>query len=95
MRLIPTPGYDAAYKRLSYHQKELVDLALELFEEDPFYEKLHNHELLSPMNGKWAFSADKDLRVIYRPLGGWDKPLERIEILTIDVGRHEDVYEPR
>ena len=97
MRIIDSPKYKAAFKRLSTYQQESVRLALELFQEDPNNEHLENHPLEPPMEGQWAISAGTDLRVVYRPQG-WDPEriegieLEDVQIRTEDVGRHDDVY---
>ncbi len=58
---------------------------IKLFEKDPFNPVLRTHKLSGILKGYWAFSVDKDLRVIFKFINS-DK------VLLIDIGTHDEVY---
>jgi addiction module RelE/StbE family toxin len=73
------------YKKLTKFQKQLVEGALELFEENPMHESLRNH----PLKEKWvsykSIAADDDLRLHFRIVN------EDIA-LFVAVGSHDELY---
>ena len=73
------------YKKLSKLQKQLVNEAIELFEEDAMHEALRNHPLKQEWNNYRSITADKDLRLHYRIVN------EDIALFAA-VGRHDDLY---
>ena len=56
-----------------------------MFAQKPYDSRLKNHSLQRRMKGKWAFSVDDDVRIIYQ----WsDKKTARF----LAIGGHEIVY---
>lgn len=87
MRIQYSNEFYRAFRKLSLSEKDAVLETIELFSENPHDPSLHNHALEKPMFGKRAISAGEDLRIIFRER--W----EYIEVIMLDVGSHEDVYE--
>lgn len=65
--------------------QELVDLAVERFVKNPKDTRLEVHPLKRRMKGKWAFSVDEDVRIVFEPLGK-----NTVRFLAIDG--HPEVY---
>ncbi len=57
--------YNKAYKKLSNHQKDLIDGATEIFLIDPHNHTLRTHPLKNELSGYWSFSIDDDLRILF------------------------------
>lgn len=53
---------------------------------DPFAQELRTHKLTGNLSGCWAFSVDKDRRVVFMFLKG------KNSVLLIDIGTNEEVY---
>jgi mRNA-degrading endonuclease YafQ of YafQ-DinJ toxin-antitoxin module len=64
---------------------EEIDNRVDWFKRNPNDTRLRNHELIKRMKGKWAFSIDGDVRIVYR----W-KGKNEVEFLAI--GGHGKVY---
>jgi addiction module RelE/StbE family toxin len=73
------------YKKLTKFQKQLVNGALELFEEDPMHENLRNHPLKKEWKNYRSITADEDLRLHYRLVN------EDVALFTA-VGKHDELY---
>jgi addiction module RelE/StbE family toxin len=58
---------------------------LELFQNNPFDQKLRTHKLSGQLKDLWSFSIQYDLRVVFSFLEG-DRAL------FVDIGTHEEVY---
>jgi addiction module RelE/StbE family toxin len=58
---------------------------LELFQNNPFDQKLRTHKLSGQLKDLWSFSIQYDLRVVFSLLEG-DRAL------FVDIGTHEEVY---
>jgi len=58
---------------------------LEIFQNNPFDQKLRTHKLSGQLKDLWSFSIQYDLRVVFSFLEG-----ERV--LFVDIGSHEEVY---
>jgi len=58
---------------------------IKIFENDPFNPALRTHKLSGILKEYWAFSIDKDLRVIFRFINS-------NTVLFIDIGTHDEVY---
>lgn len=48
---------------------ELVEKKILLFRKNPEDTRLNNHRLTRRMKGKWAFSIDDDIRIVYKWIG--------------------------
>jgi addiction module RelE/StbE family toxin len=84
--------------RTSRFEKELEKLALQysnivnqvedvliLFRNNPEDTRLRNHPLRRRMEGKYAFSIDEDIRVIYE----W---VRKNQVKLLNIGTHKQVY---
>ena len=58
--------------------------ALRRFQANPFDPALRMHKLSGDLEGKWAFSAGYDLRVVCMPEGD--------HAYLLAVGSHDEVY---
>jgi addiction module RelE/StbE family toxin len=83
------PRFKASYKeRVRNHpnlKRKFVD-SLEIFEHDPFDQRLKTHKLTGKLSGAWAYSIDSDCRVVFK-----FKDHNKTALL-IDIGSHEEVY---
>lgn len=75
-----------AFESLSQQHKKQTIVALEKFQEDPFYKSLHNHGLSGFLAGKRAISVNDDMRIIFK------LEKEYLIIMVLDIGTHEKVY---
>ena len=62
----------------------MLRAALRRFAADPHDVLLHTHKLKGELEAYWAFSVDKDLRVLFR----W----EGDEAFLVNLGSHDEVY---
>ena len=72
------------YKRLPKRLQELVEEKGELFRKDPFNPALRTHKLSGKLEGRWAFSVNYSLRVIF-----WFEDPQTA--LFYSIGNH-DIY---
>jgi mRNA-degrading endonuclease YafQ of YafQ-DinJ toxin-antitoxin module len=86
MHLIFNSHFDTKYKLLSRKQQQLVDIAIELFIENPNDPNLAAHPLRDELQWYYAFSADTDIRILYTKKGDY------VSVTMIKVGSHESVY---
>lgn len=64
---------------------ESVRARVKLFRKNPEDTRLDNHPLHKRMKGKWAFSVDEDIRIIYEWVG-------KTTVRFLSIGHHFDVY---
>ena len=64
---------------------ESVRARVKLFRKNPEDTRLDNHPLHKRMKGKWAFSVDEDIRIVYE----W---MSKTTARFVAIGRHETVY---
>ena len=64
---------------------ELVRAHVKLFRKNPEDTRLDNHPLHKRMKGKWAFSVDRDIRIVYEWVG-------KTTVRFVAIGRHQAVY---
>jgi proteic killer suppression protein len=84
--------WDEAFKR-SYKKRIQKDENLRrrfwermgLFLESPFSSQLRTHKLSGKLEGLWAFSVNRDCRVVFEFIG-------EDSVLLVDVGGHDEVY---
>lgn len=86
MIFIESSRFTKDFEQLSASQKESVSYVLELFKEDPYNPRLRNHKLQGILKGHFSLKAGYDLRVICRYENN------KVYVLLVSVGRHEDVY---
>ncbi|OGH62113.1 MAG: hypothetical protein A2848_01395 [Candidatus Magasanikbacteria bacterium RIFCSPHIGHO2_01_FULL_50_8] len=78
--------YLKRFHRLSPFIKRLTERTIQIFKENPFDPRLHNHVLHGSMNGRRAISVTHEVRIIFE-----EKDSHTI-ILFLDIGRHDQVY---
>lgn len=86
MRIIRSPSFKRAYRKLETEQMGRVDSTLRIFAENPIDPRLRNHKLTGTQKGIRSISAGYDLRILYYEKGG-----HTVAIL-IRVGSHDEVY---
>lgn len=64
---------------------EVIDTAIELFQNKPSDTRLNNHPLQKRLKGRWAFHVTDDIRIVYKWTG-------KQSIRLLAIGTHEDVY---
>lgn len=84
MRVRVTKGFGRRAKKLHEPQASMLRAALRRFVVDPGDPLLRTHKLKGELADYWAFSVDRDLRVLFR----WDGDLA----LLISLGSHDEVY---
>lgn len=65
--------------------KLTVDGRTRLFEKNHTDTRLQNHPLHKRLEGKWAFSVNEDIRIVYEWIG-------KTTVRFLAIGRHETVY---
>ena len=58
---------------------------LEIFQDNPFDQRLRTHKLSGRLKDLWSFTMGYDLRVVF-------SFLESDRALFVDIGTHEEVY---
>jgi len=58
---------------------------LEIFQSNPFDQRLRTHKLSGRLKDLWSFSIEYDLRIVFSLLEG-------NRALFVDIGTHEEVY---
>lgn len=65
--------------------KQVIFKKIELFRKNPNDTRLENHELTKRMAGKYAFSIDDDIRIVYEWIG-------KSTVRFLAIGRHSKAY---
>ncbi len=86
MRILYAASFLRAYKKLPRESQGRVDVALDIFQMNPFDPRLRNHKLSGPKRDLRSISAGYDLRILYRESGG------HLIVVIATVGKHDDVY---
>jgi mRNA interferase YafQ len=71
-------------RKLPEPQASMLRAALRRFAADPKDPLLRTHKLKGDLDAYWAFSVDRDLRVLFR----WDGD----EAFLVNLGSHDEVY---
>jgi mRNA-degrading endonuclease YafQ of YafQ-DinJ toxin-antitoxin module len=58
-----------------------------IFQSDPFHPSLKTHSLSGVLQGLWSFRITFDQRLVFEFLDE-----DRLHVLLIDIGTHEEVY---
>lgn len=66
-------------------RRERFKQSLAVFVQDPFTESLRTHKLSGKLKGRWSFTVEYDLRVIFRFV-------EENKAVFEEIGSHDDVY---
>lgn len=80
-QIVYTPKFIRAYKKLVPGLQTEVKQAIELFADKMNHDRLHVHKLSGRMEGRYSFSVNYKIRVVFRFL-----PDRRVLLLT--VGDH-------
>ena len=81
-----THSFKKSLKKLTKNQKLSLAKALRTFKADPFDPSLLNHKLKGKQKWLRSFSAEHDLRIIYKAEGG------HAIVFLLKAGTHEQVY---
>lgn len=87
IKVVRSQRYEETLKKLliDYKDIESIRTAIKIFLRKPDDTRLKTHALRKRLAGKYAFSVDDDVRVIFEWLGK-----NMVRFLTI--GKHNDVY---
>lgn len=66
-------------------RRQRFEKALSVFIMDPFADVLRTHKLSGPLKGRWSFSVEHDLRVVFRFI-------EPDRAIFEEIGSHDEVY---
>lgn len=84
MKIIYSPQFERAYKKLPLAVKKKAEKQEKLFRANPFDSRLKIHKLSGKLHEFWSFSIDYSYRIIFEFDGG--------EVVYFhDAGNH-DVY---
>jgi addiction module RelE/StbE family toxin len=79
-----SPHFLRAFQKLPRPIQSLAKKKDEWFRNNPFDTRLRTHKLKGELAGVWAYSVNRDYRVLFRFLNG-------DEVIYYDVGTH-DIY---
>jgi mRNA-degrading endonuclease YafQ of YafQ-DinJ toxin-antitoxin module len=65
MKVIYSPKFSRAYKKLSFEIMDKAELKEKIFRKDPFEQTLKTHKLHGKFSGFWAFSVDYRIRIMF------------------------------
>jgi mRNA-degrading endonuclease YafQ of YafQ-DinJ toxin-antitoxin module len=77
-----TPDFEKAFLRLPKHIQALASRKDQWFRKDAFDPRLRTHKLKGELFSYWAYSVNREYRVLFRFLSP-------SEVLYYDVGTHE------
>jgi len=78
-------SFKKRYKKLPPNIRNQFDKRLRLFEENPLYPLLHNHQLVGKRNSQWSINVTGDWRAIYTWKG------EHTAVF-LDIDTHSNLY---
>ena len=93
MKLIWTPRFTRAVRRLTRRQPALLDdleYTLGLLERDCFHAALRTHKLKGELKDCWACSGGYDCRLVFEIVK--NTKTKEPEILLHTAGTHDEVY---
>ncbi|MCU0653550.1 MAG: type II toxin-antitoxin system mRNA interferase toxin, RelE/StbE family [Candidatus Pacebacteria bacterium] len=65
MKIIYSPRFERAYKKLSDDVKDDAELAEGIFRKNPLDARLRTHKLSGRLSDYWSFSVDFEYRIIF------------------------------
>jgi mRNA-degrading endonuclease YafQ of YafQ-DinJ toxin-antitoxin module len=84
VRVVASSGFLRRARKLKPPRDQLLRAALRRFAEDPRDPLLRTHKLTGDLAEYWSFSADDDLRVLFR----WEGEV----CFLVGPGTHDEVY---
>lgn len=79
-----SPHFFKSFQRLPRSVQTQAKQKDEWFRQNPFDRRLRTHKLKGELSGAWAYSINRQYRVLFRFLNG-------DEVIYYDVGTH-DIY---
>ena len=76
-----TSDFRKAFQKLPPHIQELAVKKDQLFRGNAFTPPLRTHKLKGPLEGYWAYSVNRDYRVLFRFINAH-------EVICYDIGTH-------
>lgn len=86
MKIIFHKKFEKSYRKLSAKLQIKVDETLEIFQSNPFDQRLRNHALKDDLKGKRALSVTGDIRIIFEEHENYTF------VYLLHVGKHTQVY---
>ena len=77
-----TPDFEKTFLRLPKHIQHLATRKDQWFRRDAFDPRLRTHKLKGELAPYWAYSVNREYRVLFRFLGSR-------EVIYYDIGTHE------
>jgi mRNA interferase YafQ len=84
VRFVVSRAFRRRARKLKEPQASMLRAALRRFVSDPGDPLLRTHKLKGELGDYWAFSVDRDLRVLFR----WDENV----CFLVNIGSHGEVY---
>ena len=84
MRFTASSRFLRRAKKLPEPQGAMLRAALRRLVANPMDPVLRTHKLKGELDGYWAFSADTDLRVLFRGVGE--------DAFLVNLGSHDEIY---
>ena len=87
IRVVRSRKYEETLKRLLVDYKDIKSIrtAIKIFSKKPSDTRLKTHALRKRLLGKYAFSVDNDIRIIFERLA-------KNTVRFLAIGKHIDVY---
>lgn len=76
-----TSGFKKAFQKLPSHIQDLAVKKDRLFRDNAFAPPLRTHKLKGPLEGYWAYSVNREYRVLLRFINAH-------EVIYYDIGTH-------
>ncbi|HOI30210.1 MAG TPA: type II toxin-antitoxin system mRNA interferase toxin, RelE/StbE family [Melioribacteraceae bacterium] len=86
-------SFKRAFKKIIKYQPDLQDRiinTLKFLEADPFEPSLKTHKLKGLLEGVYACSVTREVRIVFDLIHNPETGLS--EILLINIGSHDEVY---
>lgn len=80
--------YSKMFKHILQKQPDIktaIDISVKRFNRNPNDTRLRNHKLKKRLAGKYAFSVNNDLRIVYDRIG-------KKTVRFLAIGGHTEVY---
>jgi addiction module RelE/StbE family toxin len=86
MQIFYAKSFYRAYRKLSPEHQKQTGVVIQIFLQNPFDSRLHNHKLSGSKHGLRSIYAGYDLRILYEARDG------HAVVLMVTVGTHDEAY---
>ena len=77
-----TSEFERAFHKLPSNIRSLAEKKYMWFRQDAFDPRIHTHKLKGELKGYWAYSVNREYRILFRFL-------KNNEVIYYDIGTHE------